>query len=64
MSKSGLKLAQCDRCKKVFVVAPAFETFSINHRLSHGVVTEQAVYDFCPECQASLKAWLKNEQEK
>ena len=48
MSK-GLKLAQCDRCKKVFVVSPAFETFAVQHRLSHGVMTEQAVYDFCDD---------------
>lgn len=63
MSK-GMKLAQCDRCKKVFVVSPAFETFSVNHRLHHGVITEQAVYEFCDECQAQLKEWLKYEKEK
>lgn len=63
MSK-GVKLAQCDRCKKVFVVNQMFETFSVNHRLHHGVITEQAVYEFCDECQAQLKEWLKYEKEK
>ena len=28
------------------------------------LITEQAVYEFCDECQAQLKEWLKNEKEK
>ena len=58
------KYLRCDRCKKIFQDETSDESFSINHRLKQGYTTEYAVYDFCPECQASLKTWMKNEQEK
>ena len=61
----NLKLAQCDRCKKVFIVTPMYEEFFVCHDQNHGQTVERAQYHYCEECRMKLKAFhYMYEQEK
>ena len=62
---NGLKLAMCDRCKKVYVVNPMYEEFFVCHEQNHGQTVERVQYHYCEPCRMALKAWhYSYEQEK